>query len=174
MAKTTLSLLGAGLAALSAAQAGDLIVVADRVQAHRFDRPLGQIIVANPSVADVNVVAADEILVVGKTPGVTTMTFLDRSGRKVDEFRIRVTTQTSDMLTYHAGAERYTFSCAHRCEQAPALGDGPLTGLQGYIAQVQQRQMIQGMETRFKSTAVEVPAGEEAEAGAPAEGQPES
>ncbi|WP_031554302.1 pilus assembly protein N-terminal domain-containing protein [Parvularcula oceani] len=123
----------------SAAQAGEVWITMDESHAYALKKPVGSIVVANPAIADVQVLSATELLMFGNMPGFTNVTFFDREGRRLDEVRVRVGVSTRGQLTLQSGGTRYTFSCANRCEQTPTYGDGDLKDMTALIEQAETK-----------------------------------
>jgi len=61
----------------SAASAEQVWVTMDQIRPYKLEKPATQILVRNPGIADITVVDSTEILLNGKTPGLTNVVFLD-------------------------------------------------------------------------------------------------
>ena len=155
-------LIAACLAALSgaplAASAGDVFVTVDRPGRYALPEGVAQVFVANPQVADVEIVSATQMLVLGRMPGQAQVVLYGPDGTRLDTVQVQVANERRGVVTLYNGAERYSFHCTERCEPSPMLGDGPLSDMATYLASVQQRaQMGEGMGG-VNTTVVEVPA----------------
>ena len=136
--------IAAGLAANAAA--GEVWVSIDAVTRYQMPDAVGQVVLTNPSVADVQVASATELMVFGRLPGFTDIVFNDADGKRLSQVRVRVGNEQGGLLTLYNGAERYSFSCTERCEQTMVVGDGRL-GDAGRLAQQSQRKRQLGAQT---------------------------
>ncbi len=60
------------------------------------DNPFAEITIANPSIADISSLSDRSIYVLGKTPGLTTLTLLDASGQLITNVDVRVAADVSE------------------------------------------------------------------------------
>ena len=81
---------GSALAAAPAQAAEDLIVKYDQSQLLRLPRPAAEIIVGNPSIADVSVQSGNLLVVTGKTFGITNIIALDADRNVIQDQRVLV------------------------------------------------------------------------------------
>ena len=129
------ALLSAGLSGLisAAALAGapgedgtpanHILVQTDYAQTHALDRPVGNIIIGNPAIADVSLRDDSFLFVHGRSPGRTNMIVYDTNGMLIAEYIVRVSS-SQEYLTVHRGAEsRQHFDCAGRCERVVRMDD---------------------------------------------------
>ena len=80
----------AGSCLAQARTAEDLIVNYDQSQLVKLPRPAAEIIIGNPSIADVNVQNGNLLVVTGKTFGITNMIILDAQRNIILDQRILV------------------------------------------------------------------------------------
>jgi len=114
---------GVFLLGTAAAQASGIAVPEDEVRIVTFTKPVATVFVANPSVADINVIDPTHAFVLGKAFGATNMIALDAKGNPVSTEHVTVT-GSSHLVTLDRGSSQYTFACASaRCESAAAPGD---------------------------------------------------
>lgn len=111
------------LVAAAAAQAEDLIVKYDQSQLLRVPRPIAEIIVGNPSIADVTVQSSSMLVVTGKTFGTTNVIVLDADRNVIQDQRIVVTRDPARQVSLYKGTKRETYSCAPACNPALVAGD---------------------------------------------------
>jgi len=78
----------------------------------------GSVIVANPNIADVNVVDSRTIYIVGRGFGSSDVTILDRAGRPIFESEIMVTAGQHSAVTVYKGATPSVMVCSDVCEAA--------------------------------------------------------
>ena len=72
------------------ARAADLIVNYDQAQLLRLPRPVAEVVIGNPSVADVSVQGGNLLVVTGKTFGVTNVIALDAERNIIQDQRVVV------------------------------------------------------------------------------------
>jgi Flp pilus assembly secretin CpaC len=123
---TLASLALAGLVIIgpsSDAAAQDITVMADEAHLLRLDRPGSDVIVGNPSIADVSVQSGKLLVITGKSFGMTNLIVLDGKGQEIVSRKVRVTTDGERMVTLHKGLQRQTLDCQTRCEMTLVPGD---------------------------------------------------
>lgn len=110
-------------AMVSTAQAGQVWLTMDYVRPYKIERPAQNIIIGNPAIADVSVRDANNILLYGKSPGMTNIYIMDAEGEVIENMIVRVRTNATDMLTFHRGSARTTYNCTTNCEATITVGD---------------------------------------------------
>lgn len=106
------------------ALAGEIDVPLDNVKTVTLSRPAKTIYVGNPAVADITLVDARHIFVLGKAFGSTNLVALDASGDETVNDQIIVTNRLVGEITVQRGIARTTMTCTpEHCQQAPAPGD---------------------------------------------------
>ena len=105
------------------AGAADLNIKIDQAELVRLDRPAAEIIIGNPSIADVSVQSGRILVVTGKSTGLTNMIVLDGNGKEIYEKSIVVAVDSKRLVSVHKGAARETYSCSPACGPAPTPGD---------------------------------------------------
>jgi Flp pilus assembly secretin CpaC len=116
-------LIGTLGAAILPAAAADLIVRYDQSSLLRLPRPASEIIVGNPSIADVVLQDGNLIVVTGKTFGITNVIALDASHNVIQDQRIMVERDDSRIVNLMKGSARFTYSCTPNCEPTLTIGD---------------------------------------------------
>jgi Flp pilus assembly secretin CpaC len=102
----------------TAALAAPVTVPLDQSRKLSFSGFAASVVVANPEIADVNVVNEQTILVVGKRRGMTNVVILDRAGRTLFEREIMVSAgDSSATVTITRGGVPSTYACTASCEQ---------------------------------------------------------
>jgi len=76
--------------------ASTLNVPMNRAVVVESDVPFSELSIANPGIADINSLSDRTIYVLGKTPGLTTLTLLDASGRLITNVDVRVAADVSE------------------------------------------------------------------------------
>jgi Flp pilus assembly secretin CpaC len=84
------------------AAAKDLIVRYDQAQLIRLPRPAADVIVGNPSIADVAIQGTNLLVVTGKTFGVTNIIALDADRNVIHDQRIFVERDSQSIVTLFA------------------------------------------------------------------------
>ncbi|MGV6821162.1 MAG: pilus assembly protein N-terminal domain-containing protein [Parvularcula sp.] len=113
------------LAALVAsAHAGEVEIVLDQAKLYSLQKPVGSVVVANPSVADVSVHSTKELVLFGKMPGLTNLFVFGTDGKPMGSVALRVSNPRANMVTVFAGSNRITMSCSSVCEHTYTIGDG--------------------------------------------------
>jgi Flp pilus assembly secretin CpaC len=108
----------------SSASADDLIVRYDQAQLLRMPRPVAEIIVGNPTIADVTIQGNNLLVVTGKTFGVTNIIALDAERNVIQDQRIIVERDTtSGVVHLHKGSARQTYACVPTCGTTLTIGD---------------------------------------------------
>jgi Flp pilus assembly secretin CpaC len=111
------------IAAISHAQAADLVVRYDQSQLLRLPRSVAEVIIGNPSIADVAVQGGNLLVVTGKSFGVTNIIALDADRNVIQDQRVVVDRDDQRMLAVYRGSARQTYSCAPTCSPAFVMGD---------------------------------------------------
>lgn len=110
------------IAAVPAA-AGDLVVRYDQSQLLRLPRPATEVIIGNPSIADVALQGGNLLVVTGKTFGITNVIALDGDRNVIQDQRVIVERDDRRVVNLHKGAARQTYSCTPNCEPNLTIGD---------------------------------------------------
>lgn len=105
------------------ATAADLIVRYDQSQLLRLPRPASEIIVGNPSIADVALQDGNLLVVTGKTFGITNIIALDADHNIIQDQRVMVERDDISVVNLHKGSQRFTYACTPNCEPTLTIGD---------------------------------------------------
>ncbi len=101
-------------------------VTIDEAQLIKIDRPAAEIIVGNPSIADVAVQSAKLLVVTGKSFGRTNLIVVDADGKEIMNKMLSVQEPRTGLMTLQRGAgRRYSYYCAPNCAAELAVGDDP-------------------------------------------------
>ena len=113
-----------GALPISSALAGDdLIVKYDQSQLIRLPRPAAEIIIGNPSIADVAVQTGNLLVITGKSYGVTNIIALDAERNVIQDQRIMVRRDERSVVHLMRGTARQTYACVPQCNPTITLGD---------------------------------------------------
>ena len=100
-------------------------VLVDQASVLRLERPAAEIIVGNPSIADVAVQNSKTIVLTGKSYGETNLIVLDSSGKSLINRQVVVQEPRGGYVTVYRGTQRETLHCAPNCETPLVVGDAP-------------------------------------------------
>jgi Flp pilus assembly secretin CpaC len=114
----------AGAVPASAAN-DDVSVVIDQAKLVTLDRPAAEIIVGNPSIADVAVQTGKLLVVTGKSYGRTNLIVIDADGKEVINKYLSVTEPGKGYVMMHKGTAQVTYYCAPNCTPSLTVGDLP-------------------------------------------------
>ena len=138
----------------SPASAGDLIVRYDQSQLLRLPRPASEVIIGNPSIADVSLQGGNLLVVTGKTFGITNVIALDTERNVIQDQRVVVERDYARVINVHKGSTRFTYSCTPNCETNLTIGDD-----KGFFDLVKQHNAD---KTKFSEGAAESAGGQAA------------
>jgi hypothetical protein len=114
---------GFAAAPVSTADASDLIVRYDQSQLLRLPRAASEVIVGNPSIADVTLQDGNLLVVTGKTFGITNVIALDAQHNVIQDQRVMVERDDRKIVNLHKGSTRFTYACTPNCEPTLTIGD---------------------------------------------------
>ena len=103
--------------------AKDLVVRYDQAQLIRLPRPAADVIVGNPSIADVAIQGSNLLVVTGKTFGVTNVIALDADRNVIHDQRIFVERDNQKVVTLLKGSTRESYTCTPTCAPTLTIGD---------------------------------------------------
>ena len=121
-----LTALFAGGTATAQAADGTISVGLDQAALVRLQDPAADIVVGNPSIADVSVENSKLLVVTGKSYGSTNIIVIGADGSQILNRNLSVVDPSDGLVTVHKGAnlERaYTTYCAPRCTAPLSIGD---------------------------------------------------
>lgn len=114
----------ASLVTSSAARAADLMVRYDQSQLLRLPRPATEVIIGNPSIADVAIQGGNMLVVTGKSFGVTNIIALDAQRNVIQDQRVVVDHDDLRTLSLYKGTKRESYTCTPDCSPTITIGDG--------------------------------------------------
>ena len=106
-------------AAQSHAQSGTMNVEIDRYARVQLSAPAASVIVANPAIADVTMVDASTLFILGKGYGVTEVVAVDGLGRTLFQREVVVTGGNTGAVRVWRGAQATEMACGSTC--APSV-----------------------------------------------------
>jgi putative type II/III system pilus formation protein len=98
-------------------------VLIDQATLVRLERPAAEIVVGNPSIADVSVQSGKVLVVTGKSFGETNLIVMDADGKVFVNRRLIVQEPRSGLVTLYRGSARQTLHCAPYCTPPLVIGD---------------------------------------------------
>ena len=108
------------------ARANDLIVKYDQSQLLRLQHPVAEIIIGNPTIADVAVQSPKLLVVTGKSFGMTNMIILDSERNVIQDKRVIVLQDQARVINLRKGIGRQSYNCSPRCNPTITVGDDKL------------------------------------------------
>ena len=118
-----LALAAATLASTASAQSRNLTVEIDRAQRVQLNGVASSVVVGNPQIADVTVVDANTLFVIGKGYGVTEVVAVDAIGRTLFQGEIAVTAGSTGAVRVWRGGQATEMACGQTC--APSVRSLP-------------------------------------------------
>lgn len=112
------------LALSQAADAADLVVRYDQSQLLRLPRAATEVIIGNPSIADVAIQGGNLLVVTGKTFGVTNIIALDAQRNIIQDQRVVVEHDDQQTVVLYKGTARHSYTCTPNCSPTITIGDG--------------------------------------------------
>src|SRR5262245_26358398 len=110
------------LAALvpAAAMAQSLSVNLNQTARITLAHPAVDVIVGNPSIADVTVLDAHHLMLTGKSYGVTNLMVVDDTGHASFSRQVVVAAPDGNQVSLYRGSAVSTYACAQHCERTAA------------------------------------------------------
>ena len=109
--------------AAPAAFAEDLIVKFDQSEILRLPRAAAEIIVGNPTIAEVTIQSSNILVVTGKSFGITNFIALDAERNVIQDQRVSVRRDEVGVVNLTKGIDRQTFACLPQCNPTVTVGD---------------------------------------------------
>ena len=105
------------------AKAEDLIVKYDQSQLLRLSRPAAEIIIGNPTIADVSVQGGNLLVITGKSFGITNIIALDAERAVIQDQRVLVQRDERKVVNLQKGGKRESYNCSPQCNPSITVGD---------------------------------------------------
>ena len=131
----------ASVAFPAAAASQDIDVLMDQAALIGLERPASEVVVGNPSIADVTVQNGKTLVITGKSFGQTNLIVLDAAGKVIINRRLMVQEPNPGVVTLYKGSKRFTLHCAPNCETPLAIGDS-IDHFQDIAKEVKTKQSI--------------------------------
>ena len=108
----------------SGTSAAPIKVKIDEAKLIELNRPVHQVIIGNPSIADVALQSKNVLIFTGKSVGHTNIILLDENNRQILNKKVHVSTSNeAGMVIVHRGRSRSSYHCGTVCNARIALGD---------------------------------------------------
>jgi Flp pilus assembly secretin CpaC len=104
-------------------RASDLIVKYDQSQLLRLPRPVAEIIIGNPTIADVTVQSSSLLVITGKSFGITNIIALDAERNVISDQRVLVQRDERKTVNLQKGTQRESYNCSPQCNPTITVGD---------------------------------------------------
>lgn len=95
----------------------------DQSQLLRLDQTVAEIIIGNPSIADVAVQSDNLLVITGKSFGITNIIALDSQRNVIAERRVLVERDQQKVVNLQKGGKRESYNCAPQCNPTITIGD---------------------------------------------------
>lgn len=125
---TLAAAVAAVLTLVSTAAAQPLAVHLDQSTRVTLPSAARDVVVGNPAIADVAVLDGHNILVLGKSYGVTSLMVTDVRGRTILNTQVVVSAADDGRVSFYRGPQVQTYACAQRCEAVVATPGGGASG----------------------------------------------
>jgi len=110
-------------AAIGASASPPLVVRMDQATRVLLGGPIRDVVIANPQIADVNVLDGRSIVVLGKAVGTTSLLVVDPAGRVLADRQVIVSASDEGRMSYYRGGGAVQdFACSPRCGRIAAPG----------------------------------------------------
>lgn len=111
-----------------------LTVLIDHLRPIQLEADAKTLLIGNPAIADVNMVARDHAVVTARSVGSTNVLFLDEDGETIGDYQIVVRAPESRRVVVRRGAGvTENYQCAPRCERSLS----PIDSADAYKSQVE-------------------------------------
>ncbi len=112
------------LAAPTAVMAQSLNIIIDQSARITLPRPVHDVVLGNPNVADITVLDARHLMIIGKAYGVTNLMVTDEGGRTILNRQVSVGSPDTNHVSVWSplaagGLGVLEYTCAKRCQFAP-------------------------------------------------------
>jgi Flp pilus assembly secretin CpaC len=108
---------------VSSAAAADMVVKYDQSQLLRLPRPAADIIIGNPTIADVSIQGGNLLVITGKAFGITNIIILDADRNVIQDQRIMVERDVNKIVHLQKGVNRQSWNCSPQCNPTVTVGD---------------------------------------------------
>ena len=108
------SVLSLSLFTSSTAVAKPIMVYIDEAKIVELSRPIAQVIIGNPAIADVNIQSKTVLVFTGKSAGHTNIILLDDDNQEILNKKVHVTTShEKGLVMVYRGSTRNSYHCGY-------------------------------------------------------------
>ena len=100
-----------------------VMVHMDQTTVVELRAPVGNVLVANPAIADVSLISPQKLAILGRSYGLTNVIVTDRMGRTIFQQQVNVAAAPTGRVSLYRGALVNNFACAPHCERTPMPGE---------------------------------------------------
>ncbi len=106
------------------ASASPITILLDEAKVIELSRPVHQVIIGNPAIADVAIQSRKVLVFTGKSIGHTNIILLDENNRQILNKKVHVdTSNEAGLVIVQRGRYRSSYHCGTICNARIALGD---------------------------------------------------
>lgn len=117
------STLRTGLAKEEKQHVKNLLVNVDQAKLLRLPENGADIILGNPSIADISIQSSKLIVITGKSFGTTNLIVLDANKDIILEANLTVASNKKNIVSVYKGSSRQSYTCNPTCQTILAIGD---------------------------------------------------
>src|SRR5262249_36053245 len=122
----------AGAAVLAEPAVAAVIVHIDQNTLVELKVPAGNVVVANPAIADVSLTPPSKMAILGRAYGLTNIIVTDRMGRPIFRQEVNVAAAPTGRVSLYRGVLVNNFACTPHCERTPMPGEEKTTTYEPY------------------------------------------
>ncbi len=100
-------------------------VVIDQAARVRLSKPVHDVVVGNPAIADVTVMDSRHLLIIGKGVGITNLMVTDEGGRTIVTRQVAVGAPNSGHVSIYRGGDVAEYACAPLCQKTGGSAGSP-------------------------------------------------
>lgn len=106
-----------------AASAAAVTVHIDQNTLVELRAPAGNVVIGNPSIADVSLLSPRRVAILGRSYGLTNLIVTDRMGHTIWSEVVNVAPAETGRVSLYRGAVVNNFACSPRCERTAMPGE---------------------------------------------------
>ncbi|MEO1293633.1 MAG: pilus assembly protein N-terminal domain-containing protein, partial [Pseudomonadota bacterium] len=108
----------------ASADAECMEVLIDHLHLLELRQATSTVLVGNPGIADVTMIATSQAVITARTVGATNILFLDDLGRPIGNYQLFVREPEARRVVLHRGpAQTYNYQCAPNCQRTLSQTD---------------------------------------------------
>lgn len=103
----------------------EIRIKVDHAQLVQLSKPGANVILGNPTIADITMQTRDLMVVTGKSYGMTNVIVLDDKKEIILRAHLTVIGHDKNIVSVYSGSARKSFACTPKCQATVAAGDDP-------------------------------------------------